>query len=81
MTDTHDIERKFWKALRADRTAMLWLEGTPGSKPMTVLVDGKEDTGPFWIFTSTDTEAATVVHTGHPASLAFRPRATTSLPA
>ncbi|MGN6210424.1 pyridoxamine 5'-phosphate oxidase family protein [Asticcacaulis sp.] len=71
MTDTHDIEHKFWKALRADRTAMLWLEGTPGSKPMTVLVDGKEDTGPFWIFTSTDTEAAVVVHTGHPANLAF----------
>jgi general stress protein 26 len=71
MTDTHDIDRKFWKALRSDRTAMLWLDGIKGSKPMTVLIDGDADTGPFWLFTSTETDAAMTVHTGTPASLAF----------
>ena len=71
MTDTSDIEHKFWKALRADRTAMLWVEGTPGSKPMTVLVDGDENQGPFWLFTSTDTQATKVLKPANVASLAF----------
>jgi general stress protein 26 len=69
MTDVSTIEHKFWKALRDDRTAMLWVEGTPGCKPMTVLIDGDADRGPLWIFTSTDTHAAVTSSTA--ASLAF----------
>jgi general stress protein 26 len=71
MTHENDIERKFWKALRADRTAMLWVEGTPGSKPMTVLVDGDADRGPFWIFTSSETHAPAGFQSSTKASLAF----------
>lgn len=71
MTDTQDIERKFWHAIRSDRTAMFWLEGTPGSKPMTVLVDGDADHGPFWLFTSKETEAVSTLQPGDKASLAF----------
>jgi general stress protein 26 len=71
MTDEQNIEHKFWKALRADRTAMLWVEGTPGSKPMTVLVDGDADRGPLWIFTSTETHTADTLKAANKASLAF----------
>ena len=71
MTDTADIERKFWKAIRSDRTAMLWVEGTPGSKPMTVLPDSDEDHGPFWLFTSTESHAVEALKPGNAASLAF----------
>jgi general stress protein 26 len=74
MTDTTEIERKFWKAIRSDRTAMLWVEGTPGSKPMTVLPDGDEDSGPFWLFTSFETEAVAALTPGNKASLAFSSR-------
>ena len=56
MTDTADIALKFWKALKSDRTAMLWVEGTPGSRPMTVQVDPDTEEGPLWIFTSNETE-------------------------
>ncbi|MDV6330858.1 pyridoxamine 5'-phosphate oxidase family protein [Asticcacaulis sp. 201] len=71
MTDTNDIERKFWHAIRSDRTAMFWLEGTPGSKPMTVLIDGDSDEGPFWLFTSKQTLAVSTLQPGDKASLAF----------
>lgn len=71
MTDTKDIERKFWKAIRSDRTAMLWVEGTPGSKPMTVLPDSDEDRGPFWLFTSTETHAVDAMSPASTAGLAF----------
>lgn len=71
MTDTHDIERKFWKALRADRTAMLSLDGTPGAKPMTILVDGDDDKGPLWMFTSTEAHAVEALKAGNPALITF----------
>lgn len=71
MTDTHDIERKFWHAIRSERTAMFWLEGTPGSKPMTVLIDGEDNQGPFWLFTSKETQAVFALQAGDKASLAF----------
>lgn len=71
MTDRQDIERKFWKALRSDRTAMLSTEKTEGAQPMTILVDGERDAGPLWIFTSKDTELGQVLTASTRAHLAF----------
>jgi general stress protein 26 len=51
MTTPAEIEEKFWKALKSDRTIMLGLpdleEGH--ARPMTASLDG--DRGPMWIFT------------------------------
>lgn len=69
MTDTQDIEKKFWKALKSDRTAMLSLDGVAGAQPMTVLTDAERS--PLWIFTSKETDLVKALSPGQPASLAF----------
>ncbi len=69
MTDTRDIEKKFWKALKSDRTAMLSLDGVPGAQPMTVLTD--EEKSPLWIFTSKETDLVRDLSPGQPGALAF----------
>lgn len=69
MTETKDIEHKFWKALKSDRTAMLSLDGVAGAQPMTVLTDGERS--PLWIFTSKETDLVRALSPGQPASLVF----------
>ena len=56
MATDDEITSAFWKHLRADRTVMLGLEASaPTSmRPMTAQLDGDEDQGPIWFFTSTD---------------------------
>jgi general stress protein 26 len=54
MPSPQDIEAKFWKALKDDRTVML---GTPSlddghARPMTAQFEN--DQGPIWFFTSKD---------------------------
>ncbi len=50
MNTPQDLERKFWKALKSDRTLMLGLDGLEDghSRPMTALVEG--ESGPVWFF-------------------------------
>jgi general stress protein 26 len=52
MTDTQDIEAKFWGDLRSDMTMMLGLagEGQDRTRPMTAQLDSEEDHGPIWFF-------------------------------
>jgi general stress protein 26 len=54
MTNAEDLQAKFWKALHADRTMMLGLDGVEGghARPMTAQAEG--DKGPLWFFASTD---------------------------
>ena len=49
-----DIAKKFWKALRSDRTVMLGLTGAGEghAQPMTALVEDDRDSGPIWIFSA-----------------------------
>ena len=47
MTDTSDLERKFWKAIEDDRTMMLGITGIP-PRPMTALAEDKQ--APLWFF-------------------------------
>ena len=56
MPSDEEIEAKFWKALRSDRTIMLGLDGVEDghARPMTAQVDGDEDRGPLYVFTSKD---------------------------
>ena len=56
MPSDQEIEAKFWKALRSDRTIMLGLDGVEDghARPMTALVDGDENHGPLYVFASKD---------------------------
>jgi len=56
MATPRELEAKFWKALRSDMTMMLGLDGVEDghARPMTAQVDGDEDRGPLWFFTSKD---------------------------
>jgi general stress protein 26 len=51
MTTPNDLEQKFWKALKSDRTLMLGLDGAEDghTRPMTAQVEG--ESGPIWFFT------------------------------
>lgn len=57
MTNEAEIREKFWKHLKAERTIMLGLD-VPGqhSQPMTVQLEGDDESGPMWIFSSKDTD-------------------------
>lgn len=56
MPTDHEIEAKFWKALRSDMTLMLGLDGVEDghARPMTAQIDGDADRGPLYFFTSKD---------------------------
>ncbi len=56
MSKDREIEEKFWKALKSDRTMMLGLAGEDHARPMTAQLDGDDESGPIWIFSSKDTE-------------------------
>lgn len=68
-----EIERKFWKALRADSTVMLGLRGVDEehSQPMTAQLAGADDQGPLWFFTARDTGLVRALGAGHPALACF----------
>jgi general stress protein 26 len=61
MNTPADIERKFWKALKSDRTVMLGVAGADDghTRPMTAQLDGDE--GPIWFFGSKDSALAEIL--------------------
>lgn len=71
MPTPKELEEKFWKELKSDRTIMLGLASGDGhARPMTVQLDG--DRGSFWIFTANDTELVGQLGTGsEPAFATF----------
>lgn len=46
-----ELEQKFWKALKDDRTVMMGVDGTEDghSRPLTAMIEGDEG-GPIWFF-------------------------------
>lgn len=50
MTGPHGLEKKFWNALKSDRTLMLGLDSVEDghSRPMTAQIEN--DSGPIWFF-------------------------------
>lgn len=58
MKSEADIREKFWKHLKSERTIMLGLaDDTSGhSQPMTVQLEGDDESGPLWIFSSKETD-------------------------
>jgi general stress protein 26 len=60
MTDARELEAKFWKALKSDRTIMLGVAGIDEGlgQPMTALVEEEGGLHTAWIFTAKDTDFA-----------------------
>jgi len=57
MTEPGQLEAKFWKALKADRTMMLGVSGVEEghTRPMTAQLEGDQG-GPIWFFTAKDND-------------------------
>jgi general stress protein 26 len=75
MNTAAEIEARFWKALKGDRTTMLGLGGVEEghSQPMTaqLLEEHEASGGPIWFFTSRDTDLAHALGESHRAQLHF----------
>jgi general stress protein 26 len=54
MTTPHDIEAKFWKALKSDRTVMLGLNGVEDGHARPMTAQFEDDRAPLWFFCSAD---------------------------
>ena len=70
-----EIEAKFWKALKGDRTVMLGLVGIEEgqSQPMTaqLLEEDQQSGGSIWFFTSKDTDLARALADSQRAHIHF----------
>ena len=62
--DPAELQAKFWKALKSDRTVMLGVDGVEDghSRPMTAQIEGDAG-GPIWFFTGMPN--AVVDHLAH----------------
>jgi general stress protein 26 len=65
MTDEREIEHKFWKALKSDRTIMLGIVASADdAQPMTALTEGDDERGPLWIFSAKDVDLVRAIGAG-----------------
>ncbi len=71
MTTPEQLEEKFWKALKSDRTAMLGLVGSEGghTRPMTAQFETPR--GPIWFFGSRDSAMVQNLGAAQRATMAF----------
>jgi general stress protein 26 len=72
MTTPRELESRFWKSLKSDRTLMLGLDGVEDghSRPMTAQIEGDAG-GPIWFFTANDNAVVQKLGEGHRAIAAF----------
>ena len=72
MTTPQELESRFWKSLKSDRTLMLGLDGVEDghSRPMTAQFEGDAG-GPIWFFTANDNAVVKKLGNGHRAIAAF----------
>ena len=72
MTTPAELEAKFWKALKSDRTVMLGLAGVDDGmgQPMTAQIEDDEG-GPIYIFTAKDTDLVQALGDSGPAFFHF----------
>ena len=54
MPSAADIEPKFWKALKSDRTMMLGLDGVEDGHARPMTAQFEDDRSPIWFFASKD---------------------------
>jgi len=72
MPTATELETKFWKALKTDRTVLLGLRcgGDGHAQPMTAQIDGDEG-GPIWFFSASDVDLVQAIGGGASAFLHF----------
>ncbi len=72
MPTPNELEKKFWKSLKSDRTVMLGLVRLDDghARPMTAQIEGDEG-GPIWFFTSNKTELVSALKAGDRAMFTF----------
>ena len=73
MSSDADLEQKFWKALASDMTMMVGIDGVEDghARPMTAQLDGDEDRGPIWFFTSKNNGLVQALPSGNRAIATF----------
>jgi general stress protein 26 len=76
MTREADLEEKFWKAVKSDRTMMVALTGADGglAQPMTAQLDDEANgdrRGPIYFFTGKDTDLVQDLGGRHRAVINF----------
>lgn len=54
MSTPKELEKRFWKDLKSDRTLMLGLVGVDDGHTRPMTVQAEDDQGPIWFFTSND---------------------------
>lgn len=64
MPTPQELEAKFWKALKSDRTMMLGLDGVEDGHARPMTGQFEEDRSPIWFFTSTDNGIAAKLANG-----------------
>jgi general stress protein 26 len=71
MPTPQELEAKFWKALKADMTMMLGLDGVEDghARPMTAQFEGER--GPIWFFTAKDNVIVQRIGQGNRAIATF----------
>jgi len=71
MATPREIEQKFWKALKSDRTLMLGLDGVEDGHARPMTAQSEDDSSPIWFFTARDSELVKHLGEGHRAIAAF----------
>ena len=64
MPTPQELEAKFWKALGADMTMMIGIDGTDDGHARPMTAQFENDRGPIWFFTSTDNGLAQSLKAG-----------------
>jgi general stress protein 26 len=71
MPSEAEIEKKFWKALKSDRTVMLGLDGVERAHPRPMAAQFDDDRAPIWFFTSNHSELVRALNAGSRAVATF----------
>src|SRR5262249_30156397 len=71
MPSEAEIKKKFWKALKSDRTGMLRLDDVERAQPRPMAAQFDEDRAPIWFFTANDSELVRALRAGSRAIATF----------
>jgi general stress protein 26 len=70
-TTPQELEQKFWKALKSDRTVMLGLDGVEDGHARPMTAQAEDDRPPIWFFTANDNALVRNLASGNRAIATF----------
>lgn len=71
MTNTADMEAKFWAALKSDRTMMLGIDGAQDGQVRPMTAQFEDDRSPIWFFCASDNSLVSLLGSAHRAIATF----------